>query len=372
MLRKLEDKKLLYCILAGCILIEIVLEFLLHREYVFMRDDMWYATNLVTGEPLKNFGDILEGQVWHYLNWGGRSVNHTVLQLVLMCGDAFCNIANIIVTFTLSYLICSVAGKKDFKCFCFSFFLLISLNTDIKQSMFWQSGSVNYLYSTNWILLFLLAYIRQVKEPENKKLRAVDFWIVPLGLMTGWSNENMGPACFVTAIIVMVYFLKGLKRKPPVWMWIGAVSSFVGSVLLILAPGNFARSATVVEKSFITVLGERFYELLMAGTSYLFPTLLLMLLLVFVYLQVGNRLQPFQMILMGTFVLAFGAMILSPTFPNRAAFGLMVIGIVLSVSFAQGIEEKEESYKKYISLLSLYMWIYGVYSLVTALKLPIW
>lgn len=371
MLKKIEQKKIVYCLLSVCMLIEVILEFRLHQKYEFVRDDLWYATNLVTGEPLRNITDIFESQWWHYFNWGGRSITHSLLQLILMCGDMFANILNMAATFTLSFLICKVAGKTNFKYFCIAFFLLIALNTDIKQSMFWQSGSVNYLYSTNWILLFLLVYLRQVKEPEAKKIAGIEYWIAVLGLITGWSNENMGPACFIASVIVVLYFLYVLKRKPPVWMWIGAITSLIGSVLVILAPGNFVRSETIENGSIGTMLYERFFMMATGGMSYLFLTLLFIILFVLIYFRTGNKLQPFHVVLMITFVLAYGAMVLSPTFPNRASFGLMVLGIVLIISFIREIEEKESVYRKYISLFAFGVWISGIYILITALRLPL-
>lgn len=64
-----------------------VVEFFMHRETAFMMDDIWYGTNLATGEPLRSLGDIVEGQIWHFMNWGGRSMTHAALQLTLMSGE---------------------------------------------------------------------------------------------------------------------------------------------------------------------------------------------------------------------------------------------------------------------------------------------
>lgn len=371
MTKKCDKRKIVGIALSLCVLIEAVYEFLLHRKYVFIWDDLWYATNLVTGEPLAGIVDVFESQIWHFMNWGGRCINHGLLQLVLMNGELFADILNMIVTFTLCYLICELAGKKNLIYYCISFFLLIGLNTDIKLSMFWQSGSVNYLYSTNWILLFLIIYMRQVKNPDAKRLKGVELWMLPLGLITGWSNENMGPACFVTAVIVILYFLKGLKKKAPAWMWVGAITSLCGSILVLVAPGNFVRSAYVTEVPFWEAVYDRFFAMLMGGSSYLYASTLFVLFFMLIYLKVGNKLQPFQIILMITYVLAFGALILSPAFPNRAAFGMMVLCIVLIISFIHGIEEKDTSYGRYTLFFSLCMWAYGLYILKAAMLAPL-
>lgn len=364
MFKEIDRKKWIVFVLFVCFLIEALLEFKVHRRFVFMRDDLWYTTNLVTGEPLAGIADVIESQLWHFQNWGGRNINHGLLQLVLMGGELFADILNMIVTCTLSFLICETAGKRNVKYFCLSFFLLISLNTDIKQSMFWQSGAANYLYSTNWVLLFIFLYLRQVRNPDAKQPWGITLWMIPLGLITGWSNENMGPASFAFCVMVLVYFGKLLKKKVPVWMWLGAVSSLCGSVMVIVAPGNFVRSTTVEEMPLWESIYNRFWSMFVAETSYLFPATVCMLLFLLVYMYVGNKLQPFQIMLMLTAVLAYGAMILSPTFPARATFGIMVICIVLIISFIHGLEEK------YISLFAICEWLYGMYALMVALKLP--
>ena len=371
MTKKLENKNFIYSILVICVILETLFEILLHKRFIFLWDDLWYSTNLVTGDSLSSFSDILESQYWHYFNWGGRSITHSILQLTLMGGELFANVLNMIVTFTLCYLICEVAGNKNMKYFCISFFLLISLNTDIKLSMFWQSGSANYLYSTNWILLFLLIYLRYVKNPDSRWLPCLSVLMLPLGLITGWSNENMGPACAVTAFIVIIYCHKFLKRKAPLWMWTGAVTALIGSAFLILAPGNFIRKAHVEDVSFLETVADRFFSMLTGGMSFLFPSLLCLLLFLFLYFKTGNHLKPYQIILMITAILGYGAMVLSPTFPNRAAFGLMVLCIVLILSFISGIEEKDSRCKSYISIFALCMWLIGMLTLTAALKLPL-
>ena len=371
-MRKNTDRHSLgiYIMLASTLLF-IVLEFLLHRKVVFMMDDFWYATNLATGEPLATAWDVIQGQVWHYLNWGGRSITHGLLQFTLMGGELFADILNIVMTLALSWLLCVLAGAKNWRSFCIASVLLISLNGDVKLSMFWQSGSANYLYSTGWILLFVLIYMRQVKDPEAKPLKWVGFWILPLGLISGWSNENMGPASFCMSLIVIGYFAKLLKKKVPVWMWLGCISSLCGSILVVVAPGNFVRSAFVEEAPLWKIVYERCLTMLSAGTEVLFPTVLFLLIFLGLYLKAGNRLQPFQIMLLIMAVLAFGAMILSPTFPERATFGIMALGIVLILSFLEGMIQADSGYWKYAFVFYIWMLAFGLYVLTMELRLPL-
>ncbi len=367
---KINSKKVAVVLCVGLI-VEIVLEFLFHRKVVFIKDDLWYASNLATGAPLSGLGDIWESQVWHFMNWGGRSITHGLLQLLLMSGTLFADICNMAVTLTLVCLICAVAGKKSWFNYCLASFMLISLNATVELSMFWQSGSVNYLYSTNWILLFLLCYLKAVREKSGERIRGIIFWIAPLGLITGWSNENMGPACCLLSLMAIFYFTKILKKKAPAWMCVGAVSSFVGSVLVICAPGNFVRSSLFEEMSLGEMLYEKFVMMLSAGAGFLFPSAFFLLIFGLIYFKKGLILQPFQIMLLITAVLAYGAMVLSPTFPSRATFGIMVLFLVLILTFIEGILERDSGAEKYVLGFAFCMWLVAIYTLAIILSAPL-
>lgn len=59
-----------------------------------MMDDEWYGTNLVTNQPLRGLSDIIESQIWHFRNWGGRCMTHGILQLTLMSGEFMADMLN--------------------------------------------------------------------------------------------------------------------------------------------------------------------------------------------------------------------------------------------------------------------------------------
>lgn len=345
-----------------------LLQFAAHRCIPFMMDDEWYSTNLATGGPLRSLGDVLEGQVWHYLNWGGRSVTHGILQLTLMSGELCADILNIGMTLLLAYLICVVAGQKKISYFLLSSSLLVAFNANAKMSMFWQAGLVNYVYSSVWILLFLWIYLRTADAPEDESLlfakgikRAlITIGMLPLGLMSGWSNENMGPTCFLLAAAVIGYRL-WLKKPVPLWMYVGAASGFAGSILVILAPGNFVRSATIETQSLGKMLYLRFFSMYEAGIAFLFPIVMLLAVLLIIYLVVlGKRLCASQVLLLAGMVLSYGAMVLSPHYPDRATFGTMVLGIAVICSLIQQIKECRPEFGKYVRLLQMSVWLYSL------------
>ena len=97
--------------IAGILCLTVLIS-ILHVRVPFMMDDMWYSTNLATNEPLENFGDVIESQIWHFLHWGGRNITHGILQLTLMAGDFIANTINILTTLLLVWMICVLAKSK--------------------------------------------------------------------------------------------------------------------------------------------------------------------------------------------------------------------------------------------------------------------
>ena len=111
-------------------------------------------------------------------------------------------------------------------------------------------------------------------------MRGITLWILPLGLIAGWSNENMGPAVWILSLLVMILRRKDHKRIP-LWMYLGNISCLVGSILMIVAPGNFVRSEETSEDThgLLWNLFLRLYSEAKGAFEYLFPALLLTVVL---------------------------------------------------------------------------------------------
>lgn len=361
---------------VGIILLGFLI-FLAHCSVPFMMDDEWYSTNLATGAPLKTLADVLEGQVWHYLNWGGRSITHGILQLTLMTGEFCADILNVLMTFLLAYMICVIAKQKNVKFFLLSLSLLITLNANTKMSMFWQSGLVNYVYSSVWILLFLWPYLNAADKPEKQageeygeKYRVwLAIGMIPLGLMTGWSNENMGPTCFVIAVLVILYDKFIRRKNSPLWMYVGGATSLAGSIMVVVAPGNFVRSNAIEDKGVLLTLQERFFSMFQAGLDFLFPVCMLLAVLLLLWVcYYKEKLCVSQILLLLGMVLSYGAMVLSPHYPDRATFGTMVLGIILIDTLLAGSLKKAPAMGKYVNLWQLCAWSYSILVLVDIMQ----
>lgn len=371
-----KKSNILHIIIYTLLVVTAVVLYITHQAVPFMMDDLWYSTMLSSEEPIRNFGDIIESQIWHYQNWGGRSLTHGMLQLTLLAGEGVTDVLNVIMTFLLGTVICQVAEvrKKSVKPLALlaAVAMTIGLNANWKMSMFWQAGAANYLYITVFILLFLNCYFKELESVQGKgdasavakHLPGIAVWIIPLGILAGWSNENMGPAVWLITLAVM--FLVKKEKKIPLWMILGSTSALFGSIMVIAAPGNFVRSAQVTENEYGTLWKcfLRGYAEAKAGLEYLYPTLILLAMMLLLAkavlkLEIGRR----NLLLLACALLSWGAMILSPHYPDRATFGTMVFLICVIVSLGRKILEAREDLQGWFFGVTLLVWLRGMFYL---------
>ena len=327
----------------------------------FMMDDLWYSTDLRDGGSLDGIGDVIGSQVWHYLNWGGRVFTHGFLQLSLMCGERAADVLNTAATlilvfeiFFLSKLSAGPAASDEkgsgyIAGIALSFGLLITCCPNFRMSMLWQAGCANYVYSSVWIVFFYICYLRAL-DPGKKDLPFACAFMPVLGLITGWSTENMGPSsCIAAALITFICIRKnkvsGMKK---VWMIEGIVSSFIGSVFCILAPGNFIRKTDSADDLALT-LPDRLLQMLKGAGDYLFLSLIVLAGALIAYKAVTNKkVSEGNAVLLFAALLSYGAMIASPHYPDRAAFGTCVLIETVSVSLLGEVSGESKNAAAYV------------------------
>ena len=212
-----KSRKQLTFITLIILAITTVIVFYTNRIIPFMMDDLWYSTLLDSDKPIASIADIIHAQVWHWHNWGGRSLAHGLLQLIILAGQGFADVLNTLWLFVLSFtvILCSKTSSAGLKnklvAITLTSGLIIGLSANWKMSMFWEAGAANYLYITAFLLFYMFCYLREV-EGEVKSLPGIAFWMIPLALIAGWSNENMGPTCFIVSLIVM-FLMKRIRER---------------------------------------------------------------------------------------------------------------------------------------------------------------
>lgn len=367
--------RILWAAAGILMLLSIVIIYLTHRAVPFMMDDFWYSTKLSSEEPIKNFRDVVESQIWHYFNWGGRSMSHGILQLTLLAGEQAADILNVLMTLLLGWVICltaDVRGRRDIFLGLWAVVgMLVGLNANWKMSMFWQAGAANYLYITVFVLFFLWCYLREIPDDRLRgetagKLPGITLWMIPLGVLAGWSNENMGPAVWLVSLVVILMAFREHRQIKP-WMILGNLSCLFGSIMVIVAPGNFVRSAQVPEHqySFLRRLFLHCYAESKSALEYMFPVLLCLAMTLVISkgilkLSVDRK----NLLLMFCALLSWGAMILSPHYPDRATFGTMVLLICVIVSLWRKVLRERENLLAAAFGTGALIWLRGMFFLM--------
>ncbi len=388
---KNRSKKIMYGVTSVLVLVSILVLYRTHRAVPFMMDDLWYSTMLFDEEtPIASFSDIIKSQVWHYFNWGGRSLTHGILQITLLLGEHAADILNVVMTLLLSAVVCVMARNKRLPAFWAAMSMILGLNANWKMSMFWQAGAANYLYITVFILFFAWCYLRELPERGRKvspdafelanasealdvskpldvhapkRLWGITLWIIPLGILAGWSNENMGPAVWLLSLAVIVLAVRE-KHRLYSWMVLGNLSCLAGSIMVIMAPGNFVRSARV-ESNEYGLLWQCFlrgYAESTAVTVHLFPALLVLGFLVVLCKGVlKQELGRRNVLLLICALLSWGAMALSPHYPDRATFGTMVLLVCVILSLAGKVLDVRKDLAWMLWGVTALIWLRGMY-----------
>lgn len=373
-----KTKKVLYTIVAILLFVVTVGSIWYVNHIIpFMMDDEWYATLLYSDAKIKNLLDIFEAQKWHYMNWGGRSVAHTLLQIVLLSGEIVADIVNTMLVLLTAVIVVAISQtmtrlKRSFSEWIMAvdivMGLILGLNANWKMSLFWQSGAANYLYITIFILLFIWVYMREIpydcfgsKEP----LFGVSLWIIPLALIAGWSNENMGPVVFFFSVATIIYVKKVGHIVEP-WMVLGSLFSFIGSALCIAAPGNFVRAGEVISNDY-GILWKSYlhgYYETTAIFEYLMLAVIVTLVMIALCKGVANNKLGIEIIFVLIMaVLSWAAMALSPHYPDRATYGTLILLILAIMAMSLKILERKPLLAKYLSMGGLLIWLRGMYKL---------
>ena len=223
-------------------------------------DDYTYLLRYPTSEPVENFGDIIESQIVHYMQWGGRTIVISLNQIFLWLGKWLFNPLNAAMFCVFVWACAKLAvGRRPVHPLLLVVVLaaLVHFNPCFGAVNLWLCGSCGYLWPLALCLLFLLPYRLALDGLELQGAGAA-VGIFFLGLAAGWGNENTSGMAVLAAAIFLV-LLRIFLKKVPLWAWTGAAVCLTGFLLLMCAPGQWVRFeyAGSDGRSFLTVYATR-------------------------------------------------------------------------------------------------------------------
>ena len=331
--------------------------------------------------------DLITSQYCHYFTWSGRIVSHILIQLFLWAGKNTFNVFNALVSVFLALEIYWLVhkGKITFEInsgmFCWIIFVLWFFSPGFPQEFFWLSGACNYLWTTVFLLAFLLPYFRKYYfwQKKNKDNPLLSFCMFFLGIIAGCTNENS--VCFIIPILILLILKCGKNKSLESWMCIGLTGMMLGYALLMLSPGNlvrlFANHGSDWFDSKIILDNLRSLAKVFVYQFLLWYFCLRSLFKISYVLGTGviteqSSLKKDTALIKILCVIAMSmsvSMLFSPEFHLRSAFSgtvqlILATGIVLRIQKQYGIELMQLQAKKVLTCIGI---IYFVISVVVTL-----
>ena len=231
---------ILFATFAGFFLLRTILMPLAYDDYsyAFIWDGahdgnlqmmMTGSPEVETRERVDSLADIFDSMWSHYFTWGGRIFAHSLVQFFMWIGKPAFDVANTIVFILLVLSIIKLAAAQISRnVLLWIFFSLFILSVWSMTTLFWLTGSCNYMWMSLVQLIFLIPYVQalRTKNPPQK------FWLViPLGLMAGWSNE----AGALATICLTIFFISLCKSQKIFrsWMTAGLIAAIISCAFMI-------------------------------------------------------------------------------------------------------------------------------------------
>jgi len=360
-----KTQKILLFILLFAVFLSM---YLLNRLYPLAGEDWVYVMLWGTDDRVKSISDILISQCKHYMTWGGRSVAHTIAQFLLMIGSGWHDFLNTIVYVFLVYVVYKISNYGNTinaKIFLLIALALWAFPPAFTTNTLWITYSSVYLWTTVIILLFMYPYYRYYRAEGNRNNVSMSVIIFSLGILAGWTNENMAVA-LVGFIVLLIAVLKYNRIRIPIWMWFGLAGAIIGTVLLILAPGNFSRmTAHIPSASYDPVM-----RIARLAKNYIYYLLMLSVLYAALLLYFYKRIDTLhkQKIIFSSLLfflyayMAWFVMIASPIFPDRTMFGPVIFVITAIGILYANITFRDTFFKTINTTVLIGLTVYSIYS----------
>ncbi len=323
---------------------------LMYQFTPYSSDDFSYMNQWHSEEKLRSVQDIIYFQKMHYMNWGGRAVAHTIVQFLFLAGKPFSSLLNGCAFLLLGYMIhlCAFA-KKNLAGWGFTLSLMYYLNSVFDETITWQTGNANYMWTTLLIMLNIYPFLLWLRS--KRELSNIKWLFLPFAFLAGWTNENMAPTMILVMMFVIYLYYKE-NHKWNLYYIIAAVLSLIGCALLILAPGNGVRSSEF--SSFLMSIAYRGHGQVNAWFNWLFMPLITALILFTINRltkKFDDREKLFLGVLLAWAVVSILIMVASPTYPQRATFGTLVILLIMILYMTERLTHLSPEVSSFIHLL---------------------
>lgn len=198
------------------------------------------------GRLIDSFPELLDCVKWNYLNWGGRVVGFSLTPLMGIFGHKFTVVLTAFIFLYTVLLGCALVfndAKEPFRhplAMLMLFSFLYYFNTAVGFLLMWTFTSI-YIVSVALLGTYYYMFQKSLSDP----LRALSWRQLAifnvLGFFAGFTHEVF--SFTVLSLVVVLTLREILERKSSFREIFRHTGLFLGTVLCVTAPGNFARLA---------------------------------------------------------------------------------------------------------------------------------
>ncbi len=310
----------------------------------------------------------------NYMSWNSRFFPQLIMRAFMCVPKSVFNVLN---SFCFIYLILLIywnidARKKyDFVMFGLTSLFVWLFSVSFGQTVLWESGACNYLWSACIILSMVSLYRYKCKNTATIKhstMLAVGMFV--LGVISGWCNENTSGGAFLVLLYTYITYRmthkKKEKRRP--WMLTGLLGMLVGIGFMVMSPGAKARSVQVAaEERHFGVMRylARFLQINLCVEKYLFLFVGIVVIIVGLKIYQGKKFYEIEspiVFVLGGLCTCY-ALILTPTPMDRAYFGATIFAMIAALQAIALIDKTEMVLYtfKYTGTIILTLYFFFVY-----------
>lgn len=210
-----------------------------------------YALSLTYQEKVSSsifdkFGLIYDKVSYQFSNWNSR-IGEQLAILFLGFDKTFFNVINSLVFVCLAVLniqfslgdLKHISTVKLTAYISFTLMIYYVFLPALGESVFWLTGSTNYLWGLVLLLIFIVPFFRLFEFP-TKTENGLPIYYVLIGFLSGMTNENTVPVS-ITLCLLAIFRLKHTKIPVHYSYYLGVFFHLIGYLVLFFSPSTKIR-----------------------------------------------------------------------------------------------------------------------------------
>ena len=232
---RIDWTKLIFC---AAILSFAAVLLILHRVVHLYGDDFVYGSYTIHG--LETF---IARHTEHYMHTNGRAIVHVIVSLILMFDIHLWRILNPFLILLTAGAIARAATGRRVRETPFAFVLSVALFsllsiTMTSQSVYWLTGSINYLYPVAMLFACYICFAKTLREVPKRRI-----WLSILAFLAGATVEQAGLMVVGILTADALFYWAKEKNLPPASHIAAIIAAVIGYATVVFAPGTFVRQS---------------------------------------------------------------------------------------------------------------------------------